>query len=57
MEDGLRLSEKRGAQGLVDLALDKGELFRDLINERWAVEGMHLPTMESLGRLAKTVHS
>ena len=53
MEDGLRLSEKRGAQGLVDLALDKGELFRDLINERWAVEGMHLPTMESLGRLAK----
>ena len=52
IKDGLRLSDMRCAEGLVNLALEGGDLFFDLIDEPWVMEGRHQPAMESLGRLA-----
>ena len=53
INDGLQLSERRGAQGLVDLALHRGDQFFDLMEEPWVSGGRNQPAMRSLGRLAR----
>ena len=52
IKDGLRLSEMRGAEGLVHLALDGGDSFFDMIDQPWVQQGRHQSAMQSLGRLA-----
>ena len=52
VKDGLVLSEWYAVKGLIQLAMNAGDVFSELIEEPWVVDGMHHPTMDSLGRLS-----
>ncbi len=52
VKDGLVLSEWYAVKGLIQLAMNAGDVFSELIEEPWVVDGMHHPTMDSLGRIS-----
>ena len=46
-------SEKNAVQGLVYLAFSGGDVFLDLMEQPWVLEGKNKPALESFGRLAQ----